>query len=51
MDKICKYIDCMSQIYQKYAVKICRNILFYMQIMQKSIYCIFCIYMLWASLF
>ena len=45
MQEIYKYIDCISQICKKYAVKICGNMQFYMQHMQKSIYCIFCIYM------
>ena len=44
MQEICKYIDCISQICKKCAMKICRNMQFYMQHMQKSIYCIFCIY-------
>ena len=39
MHKICKYIDCISRIRKKYAVKleICRNLQFYMQNMQMSI--------------
>ena len=45
MQEIYKCIDCISQICKKYAMKICRNMKFYMQQMQKSIYCIFCIYM------
>ena len=44
MQEICKYIDCISQICKKYAVKICRNMQFYMQHTQKSTCCIFCIY-------
>ena len=37
MHKICKYIDCISRICKKYAVKICRNIQFYMQNMHKLV--------------
>ena len=40
-----KYINCISQICKKCAVKICRSVQFYIQNMQKSICCICCIYM------
>ena len=45
MQEICNYIDCISLICKKYAVKICRNMQFYLQDMHKSIYCMYCIYM------
>ena len=43
MDQAEIYINmhCIGQICKQYAVKICRNMQFYMQHMQKSIYCIF----------
>ena len=35
MQEICKYVDCISQNAKKYAVKICKNMPFYMQNMQS----------------
>ena len=45
MQEICKYIDCISQICKTICSENMQNMQFYMQHMQKSIDCIFCIYM------
>ena len=42
---ICKYIDCICRICKKICSENMQKYAFLMQNMQKSIHCIFCIYM------